>query len=490
MNSLGRNDPCPCGSGKKYKKCCMAKTESEHSFTGTGKNISSRGHSVNSTNLAPASESLMNAVALHRAGKLDEAEAVYQALLKKNPQDCDALHYLGLIEYQKQSYLEAIKHIQAAINIQSNIPAFYCNLGNAYNALGQFDSAIESFLEALRLDPMFQAAYSNLGNSYKEYGQLDQAIGSYRKAIGLKPDFPEAYNNLGVVLRIQGKLDEAVSNFRKAISLHANYAEAYGNLGSALQAQGNLAESLDCFKQQIRIMPENIVAQHHVSSLVGNNTERAPAEYVEKVFDAYADKFDTHLVQMLKYDIPEKIVALVTRHSKPSIEKWRVLDLGCGTGLIGAECKQYSRQLVGVDLSSKMLKKAQERNLYDRLECLDMLEMMQIEGSSSYELIIAADVFVYLGKLDEIVAEVKRLLCPGGIFAFSVEGLPPTFDEHSSQSTPKEYQLGISGRYSHSHSYITNLSLAHGFQVQEMVTTQIRVEGGNPVNGYMVLWKS
>lgn len=488
MSSLGRNDPCPCGSGKKYKKCCLVKMESEHSFT--GKNISSHGQSVNSTNLAPASDLLMSAVALHRAGELDKAEVAYQSLLQKNPQDCDALHYMGLIAYQKQSYLEAIKYIQAAINIQSNIPAFHCNLGNAYNALGQFDSAIAAFHEAVRLDPMFQAAYSNLGNSYKEYGQLEQAIGSYRKAIGLKPDFPEAYNNLGVALRMQGELDEAVANFRKAISLHANYAEAYGNLGSALQAQGNLAESLVCFKQQIRIMPENIVAQHHVSSLAGNNTERAPAEYIEKVFDAYADKFDTHLVQVLKYDIPEKIVALVTRHSKPPVEKWRVLDLGCGTGLIGAECKSYSRQLVGVDLSSKMLKKAQERNLYDRLECLDLLGMMQIEGSSSYELIIAADVFVYLGKLDEIVAEVKRLLCPGGIFAFSVEGLPQTFDDNLSQSTPKEYQLGISGRYSHSHRYITNLSLTHGFQVQEVEATQIRIEGGNSVNGYMVLWKS
>jgi protein O-GlcNAc transferase len=157
MSSPGRNDPCPCGSGKKYKKCCMDKMESKHSFAGD--KISSHGHSVNATNLAPASESLMNAVALHRAGRLDEAEAAYQALLKVNPQDSDALHYLGLIAYQQQAYLEATKYIQAAIHIQSNVPAYHCNLGNAYKALGEFDSAIAAFLEAVRLDPTFQAAY-------------------------------------------------------------------------------------------------------------------------------------------------------------------------------------------------------------------------------------------------------------------------------------------------------------------------------------------
>jgi predicted TPR repeat methyltransferase len=327
-------------------------------------------------------------------------------------------------------------------------------------------------------------------HTYKDYGQLDQAIASYGKAIELKPNFPEAYNNLGVALRIQGKLDEAVASFRKAISLHPNYAEAFGNLGSAFQSQGKLAESLGCFKQQVRITPENIVAQHHVSSLLGNNTERAPAEYVEKVFDAYADTFDSHLVQMLKYDIPEKIAALVTQHSNPPIEKWRVLDLGCGTGLIGLVVKPYAGQLVGVDLSSKMLKKAQERNLYDRLECLDLLGMMQIETPSSYELIIAADVFVYLGKLDEIVGEIKRLLCPGGIFAFSVEEMHSSSIEDESQSTSQGYQLGVSGRYAHSRSYIVNLALTHGFQMLEMVATQIRIEGGNPVNGYMVLWRN
>ncbi|NOU00461.1 MAG: tetratricopeptide repeat protein [Gallionella sp.] len=488
MSSPGRNDPCPCGSGKKYKKCCMTKMESTYSFAGD--NISSHGQSVNATNLAPASEYLMNAVALHRAGKLDEAEAAYQALLQKHPQDSDALHYLGLIAYQKQAYSEAANYIQAAIHIQSNVPAYFSNLGNVYKGLGQFDAAIAAFLEAVRLDPAFQAAYSNLGNAYKECGQLDQAITSYLKAIELKPDFPEAYNNLGVVLRIQGKLDEAVASFRKATSLLSNYAEAYGNLGGALQAQGKLTEALSSFQQQLRITPENIVAQHHIASLVGNNTERAPAEYVEKVFDAYADKFDLHLVQTLKYDIPEKIVVFVTQHSTPPVEKWRVLDLGCGTGLIGVAFKPYARQLVGVDLSSKMLKKAQQRSLYDRLECLDLLGMMHNESASSYEVIIAADVFVYLGKLDEIVGEVKRLLCPGGIFAFSVEELPTSQTDVASKSNTQPYQLGISGRYAHSSAYIKNLAITHGFQAQEMVGTQIRVEGGNPVQGYMVLWRN
>jgi len=432
----------------------------------------------------------MKAVALHQAGKLDEAKTIYQSLLNKNPHDSDALHYLGLIAFQRHRYLDSVNLIEAAIKINRLVPAFHCNLGNAYRALGQFDSAITAFQEAVRLDVKFPAAHNNLGNTLKDMGRLDEAIANYRKALALKPDFSEAHNNLGMALSAQGKLEEAVGSYRKAIALNPYYADAYGHLGNALKSQGKMNEALVCFQQQLKLAPDNSAAQHIVASLAGSNPERASAQYVEKLFDDYAEKFDTHLLQNLKYETPEKLVALISQLEIPLAEKWDVLDLGCGTGLAGVAISPFARQLVGVDLSGKMLEKAHARNIYQRLECSDILTIIRDEKNSSYDVIVAADVLIYLGKLDEIFSEIKRLLKPGGIYGFSVE----TRDALSAQKNMREiqqgYKLETTGRYTHSTNYLYRLASENGFLMQKMDSTQIRMENGKPVQGYLVIFKS
>ncbi|MGC2047907.1 MAG: tetratricopeptide repeat protein, partial [Gallionella sp.] len=352
------------------------------------------------------------------------------------------------------------------------------------------DEAVACYRRALQIRPNFAMTHFNLGNTLKDLGRLDEAAVSYRRALEIKPDYAEAQCNLGVVLKEQGKLDEAVACYRRVLSLNPGFPYVYGNLGGVLRIQGKLDEALACFEQQFRLTPEDALVQHHIASLTGNNTERASDQYVAKLFDDYADKFDTHLLQKLEYDIPEKLVALITQHATPHPEKWNVLDLGCGTGLAGVAIAQFARQLIGVDLSTKMLEKAQARNLYQRLEGLDLLTMMRGEKTSSYDVIIAADVFVYIGKLDEIICETKRLLCPGGVFAFSVEALEILAIEEASQGAQREYQLENTGRYAHSANYISRLASANGFFVQEMAATQVRLEKGKPVKGHLVLWKS
>jgi predicted TPR repeat methyltransferase len=159
-----------------------------------------------------------------------------------------------------------------------------------------------------------------------------------------------------------------------------------------------------------------------------------------------------------------------------------VLDLGCGTGLIGPEIAPYSKQLVGVDLSAKMLDKARTRNLYQRLERSDLLGMMQGEPVSSYDLVIATDVFIYVGKLDEVISEIKRLLSAGSIFAFSIETC-------EAEAAGPGYQLEHTGRYAHTVEYLSRLAATNGFRILEMVATQIRTEHGKPVNGHMAVWQ-
>ena len=228
MNEPNRNDPCSCGSGKKYKKCCLNKTVA--SKNAAKLSVQSPGNEINSRNISPPSKLLLQAVALHQSGKLDEAQVIYQSLLKTNPQDCDALHYLGLIAFQKGGYADAAHLIVAAIKLNNRIPAYHCNLGNAYKRMGQLDAAIAAYQQAVLLDPGFEVAYSNMGNAFKDQAKLADAIESYRKALALKPDFHVGYYNLGVAYMEQGRLVDAGDCYQKAIKLKPDYADAHVNL--------------------------------------------------------------------------------------------------------------------------------------------------------------------------------------------------------------------------------------------------------------------
>ena len=315
-------------------------------------------------------------------------------------------------------------------------------------------------------------------------------LSALHKASALLPEDAEIQNNIGNALSDLGRGDEAEARYRLALVLNPDFFGAYGNLGSMLRTQGKLNEALACFQEQLRLAPGDTVIAHHIAAITGSNTECAPEQYVEKVFDEYAEEFDAHLQKVLRYEAPERLVALVTGNATPPPEKWNVLDLGCGTGLVGLAIAPFARHLVGVDLSSKMLEKAQARQLYHRLERLDLLTMMRSEAASSYDVIILADVFIYIGKVDEIIAEIRRLLSPGGVVAFSIETLDASLHEGPSRSVQLDYQLRDTGRYAQSVAYMDRLASAFGFTIKAMVGTPIRVEGGKPVNGYLALWET
>jgi Flp pilus assembly protein TadD len=217
MSAPGRNDPCPCGSGKKYKKCCMVQAAATQFVIGQSAPVrpppfqpdGSRSRAVNATNVAPPSEMLIRAVALHQEGRLAEAEVIYRMLLRDNPNDSHALHYLGLVALQQERYADAIGLIEKAITIDPRIPSFHCNLGNAYNGLWQYDAAIAAYNEAVRLDPQFLAAWVNLGNAHREKNDADAAIAAYQQALSVDPAYIPAHVNLAMVLFNQGRLEEA-----------------------------------------------------------------------------------------------------------------------------------------------------------------------------------------------------------------------------------------------------------------------------------------
>jgi len=214
-----------------------------------------------------------------------------------------------------------------------------------------------------------------------------------------------------------------------------------------------------------------------VAALTGASAEQAPVAYVKNVFDTYADTFDTHLEQVLGYRTPQLLVALAAGAAAPE-NGWDVLDLGCGTGLAGAAIVHFARQLVGVDVSGKMLQKAAQRGVYTRLVQGELLSALAGEVSASYDVILAADVFVYFGRLENVFMHVKRLLRAGGRFAFSVEAL---------DTDDVDFRLNPSARFAHSRRYVERLAADAGLVLAATQPAQLRLEHGEPVNGLLVL---
>src|SRR3954447_7941758 len=186
-------------------------------------------------------DDLSAAMQHHEAGRINEAETICRAILRRQPCNGDVLNFLGIIYAQRKDYFSAIALIQNAIDIKKS-SNFYSNLGNALAEQGRLDEAVAAYRTAIELKPTYPEAHSNLGNALVEQGRLDEAVTAYRTAITLEPTYPEAHSNLGNALAEQGRLDEAVTAYRTAIELDPTCAEAHYAYASFLLQQGNFGQ--------------------------------------------------------------------------------------------------------------------------------------------------------------------------------------------------------------------------------------------------------
>jgi protein O-GlcNAc transferase len=238
---VARNDQCPCGSGKKYKQCCL-QSDGQRPISPVPMSIK-------------ISDALQLAVEHHQAGRLLEADAVCQQILQMSPKHPDALHLLGMIAHQIGMHDVAETLLSDALASAPQFADGHNNLGVVLMAQGKLKEASASYQKAIFLNPTLANAHFNLGNVFKEQGKLKEAVASYQKAISLQPGYAKAHNNLGDALQLQGKLAEAVASYREALKINPDLAEVHCNLGDAYKAQGKLEESIHSNSQAITIMP-------------------------------------------------------------------------------------------------------------------------------------------------------------------------------------------------------------------------------------------
>ena len=251
MNSLkiGRNDPCPCGSGRKYKQCCL---KDKPGVIGPDPAIA---------------KLLETALRHHRAGRLPEASALYTEILKLQPNHADALNLQGVVATHAGRAMDAIRLIKAAISENPSNASFYNNLGNALQGQGSLQDAIAAYEKALTLQPNDADAHFNLGCLLAKLERFDEADRCYRRALALQPAMADAHNNLGFVLHRRGKFPEAAKSYRKAIAMAPQFAEAHNNLANVLRDQGDFGDAITSYNKALSLKPDYADAQYNLGNV-------------------------------------------------------------------------------------------------------------------------------------------------------------------------------------------------------------------------------
>ena len=417
---------------------------------------------------------LKKAALAHEEGRLADAEKAYLEVLRERPDSGSVLNALGTVCLDRSLPEKAKKYFEKAVNLNPPSLSACYNLGRLKQMEGDDKGAIDIYRAIVKQQPGFGSAWNNMGVAYREVGEPEEAISCFRRAVAFAPDMAEAWNNLGVAQDEFHMIENAASSYRKAIEIQPDYASAHLNLGLSLQKRKRFRAAGDHYRKVLEIAPEDETAKFMLQSLGASTTpDAAPAQHVRRIFDQCAGTFEKILVQDLEYKTPERLFSLLRPHLKQDLA---VLDLGCGTGLGSQFYRTYAKLLIGVDVSSKMLQKASEKNIYDHLIVFDILEEWSF--AHPFDLIYSSDVFVYFGNLDPILRAAASCLVEGGILAFSVE---------RSEDDSTGYRLLPSGRYAHSRRYLRNCLKGHGLALLEEAVSVIRKQSGDEVEGLLVV---
>ena len=446
----------------------MKRRPEQKSGSGTG--------NLSGADQAGLREKLDFALQQHRAGRLRKARKVYNKILKVIPQHADALHMLGLLEHQSGENDTAISLLTRAVEQGPASAELFTNLGSAMQAKGNIREAIAAFRKALALNPRFALAHNNLGNALRANGETDAAQDAFRQAIGIEQNFSLAHYNLGDLLHTQGRHAEAIASMRRALVLDPGFAKACNSLATMLMEQGATGEARTLFGRVLQLDKNNTSARHMLAALEGQTTASAPHDYVVGLFDGCAAYFDKHLVDDLEYRAPRDLHRAISPLVGSSRQELDVMDLGCGTGLCGPLFRGMASTMVGVDLSPGMLAIASQRNLYDRLVTGDITKELR-KYEDAYDLILAADVFIYVGDLGHVFKAISAALKPGGLFAFSLEA----------EEEGDDFVLRPTGRYAHSIGYIRRLAEVSGLREVCLEESVLRMDKGQPIDGYIVV---
>jgi tetratricopeptide (TPR) repeat protein len=237
MNAkLGRNEACPCGSGKKFKKCCA--------LNDAARSAPQRA--------IPAGDS-QELYAMYGQGRYAELESRARGMLAEYPHSGLLWKLIGASQWKLGK--DALDALQKVTFLTPGDPEAHGNLGNWLRSRGNFEEAAACQRRAIDLKADYAEAHNNLGSALQDQGRIDEALASYRRAAELKPDFAMAHHNLGIALAGRGRHEEAAVSYGRALKITPHNSDVHNNLGNVLRDMGRAAEAAASYRRALSIQP-------------------------------------------------------------------------------------------------------------------------------------------------------------------------------------------------------------------------------------------
>ena len=419
-----------------------------------------------------------------------------EKLCRQHPEHSSTAYQLALL-FQKKG--ELTKALDYAVKAAQNTPieSYQLLAGELHLQNKHPESAKVYFCEALQINPKSVSALINLANSEPDAGAAEKM---YKQALDIAPHDFDAHLNYAVLLHNRNRLNEALEEYRKAVVINPDSSEVSHNLGILQRQMGDFSQALGLFfnsfslkpdssqyaldiAETLTIMhrtqpqqaaqtaqrwleqyPDNIFAQR-INAAFNNQSTDTDSRYSQELFDVFASTYEQTMSD-IKYHLPHEMSQFIGDISGT------IVDLGCGTGLLGEQIKTPHNYLIGVDISAQMLCQAKAKNIYDKLEQADIIEYCDHLPPASF--VTAADVLGYIGNPEKLF----RKIYPHS-FAFSV-----AIDDKC-----RSHTLLPNGRYIYNKQYIHDtLSQCryHNISSKDCI---LRTENGENVTGTIFLAK-
>tara|TARA_R110002110_G_scaffold293634_1_gene507636 strand:+ start:311 stop:1579 length:1269 start_codon:yes stop_codon:yes gene_type:complete len=384
----------------------------------------------------------ISAAACRSLGDLGQADQMYDRLLALDPANASAWNEKGNIALATDRHQGAVDCFRRALDLIPDHPMITCNLGLALGHAGSHEDASRLLEELTR-----------------------------------RSDAPaEAFDHLSAIMALRGNMPRAETAQMAGIDCFPNRSRGHLLLARLRSTTGDREGAAEAFRQCLKLDPDNREAAFVLSTMgEGETPESPPDEFYAGLFDYYADFFEWHLKEKLGYCGHDLIRASVEGSLGPGRGDLEILDVGCGTGLCGEAVQPWARAIDGMDFAPKMIRQATRRGIYRQLEACSALDFLKVT-QRRYDLVVAADVFGYIGNPLPLMMAVWSCLKTGGHFCFTAE-----------LGNVERFGMGDHIRYVFHPDFLTAAAGEAGFTILSRDQAVMRHDGDEPIRVEVLL---
>lgn len=413
------------------------------------------------------------ATLMAKQNQFEKAKTLLQSILKHHPNHGPSLAQLAQIAIEEQQDQAALDYLRQHISVNPDHANSLHDLGLLMLKDDQLEAALPLLRRAVELGCSDPNAYFNYATALLANKEDDTALTYYLKQISHQPNW-ESYYNAGVILMNKQRHRESLDYFQAVLKQQPDNVDTLLNIAGIYLKLNSPGEAIHYYRQAEKLSPNDPEIHHILAALTQSTSPaKAPNSYAKHLFDQYAPHYEKHLTEYLRYQAPEKLRTTFDLENAEDRTSLTIIDLGCGTGLMGAAFQDLANRLIGIDISKPMLEQAQAKGIYQQLLEGDIIETLP--STEKADLIIAAELFNYFGDLKNLINMIANQLKTKGQLLFTIE---------TGHQYP--YHLNQSIRYNHHPDYIKEL-LTEKFTIQRFDNIVLRKQQQDDVEGHVIL---